>query len=111
MSDTKTNRCPVMHGSHTDTSGDAMQRWFPDRLNLDMLRRNTAASNPLDPDFDYAKAFAELDVGHETMIDPMTSCLRRQHERQKDDEYQQIKLVGPPEDRKGEDPEDSAQHG
>ncbi len=36
--------------------------WWPDSLNLDPLRRNEARSNPLGEDFDYAKAFATLDL-------------------------------------------------
>ncbi|MBV1861197.1 MAG: catalase/peroxidase HPI [Nannocystaceae bacterium] len=36
--------------------------WWPDSLNLDPLRQNEAQSNPLGPDFDYAKEFASLDL-------------------------------------------------
>ena len=37
--------------------------WWPDQLDLSPLRQHSPASNPLGPDFDYAKAFATLDLG------------------------------------------------
>ena len=37
--------------------------WWPNRLDLSPLRHNTAASNPLGADFDYAHAFESLDLG------------------------------------------------
>ena len=36
--------------------------WWPNRLDLDPLRDNDLASNPLGADFDYAEAFAQLDL-------------------------------------------------
>lgn len=38
------------------------QFWWPDQLDLSPLRAHGAESNPLDPGFDYAKAFATLDL-------------------------------------------------
>ncbi|MFZ5445589.1 MAG: catalase/peroxidase HPI [Myxococcota bacterium] len=38
------------------------QFWWPDLLDLSPLRRNAVESNPLGADFDYAKAFATLDL-------------------------------------------------
>ena len=38
------------------------QFWWPDQLDLSPLRNNAAESNPLGADFDYAKAFATLDL-------------------------------------------------
>jgi catalase-peroxidase len=38
------------------------QFWWPDQLDLSQLRQHDAKSNPLDTDFDYAKAFASLDL-------------------------------------------------
>jgi catalase-peroxidase len=38
------------------------QFWWPDQLDLSPLRRNAAESNPLGADFNYAKAFAKLDL-------------------------------------------------
>jgi catalase-peroxidase len=36
--------------------------WWPDELDLSPLRQHAPASNPLGADFDYAKAFATLDL-------------------------------------------------
>ena len=38
------------------------QFWWPEQLNLAPLRQHAAESNPLGKDFDYAKAFAALDL-------------------------------------------------
>ena len=38
------------------------QFWWPDQLDLSPLRNHDARSNPLGADFDYAQAFAKLDM-------------------------------------------------
>jgi len=38
------------------------QFWWPEQLDLSPLRQHAAESNPLGADFDYAKAFASLDL-------------------------------------------------
>ena len=38
------------------------QFWWPDQLDLSPLRQHAAESNPLGEEFDYAKAFASLDL-------------------------------------------------
>lgn len=38
------------------------QFWWPDQLDLSVLRDHDARSNPLGPDFDYAQAFETLDL-------------------------------------------------
>ena len=43
-------------------SGQPNQFWWPDQLDLSPLRQRGAQSNPLGTDFDYAKAFATLDL-------------------------------------------------
>ena len=56
--------CPVMHGpnsAHTKVGSTANEHWWPNQLNLKMLHQHSPASSPLDDDFDYAEAFAELD--------------------------------------------------
>ncbi len=42
--------------------GQSTQFWWPDQLDLSPLRQRGAESNPLDKDFNYAKAFATLDL-------------------------------------------------
>ncbi len=54
-------RCPVMHTGHQAAGGTANQHWWPDNLNLRILRQNDPRSNPLGADFDYAEAFNSLD--------------------------------------------------
>ena len=55
--------CPVMHDNlRRPTEGDANQDWWPTRLNLKILAKQTPVTNPLGGDFDYAEAFATLDL-------------------------------------------------
>jgi len=55
--------CPVDHGGLTHPlKGDANTEWWPNRLNLKVLAKNPAVANPLGAEFDYAKAFNELDL-------------------------------------------------
>ncbi len=53
--------CPVGHDAHPG-GGPANGRWWPERLNLKVLAKNPAVANPLGADFDYAAAFAALDL-------------------------------------------------
>ena len=57
--------CP-MHGSSpavTPTSPRRTNRdWWPNQLDLSILHQHSSLSNPLGPDFDYAKAFTSLDL-------------------------------------------------
>src|SRR5580704_18065439 len=55
-------QCPVVHGLVHPTQGDANQDWWPNRLNLKILAKNPAVSNPMGEDFDYAEAFSFLDL-------------------------------------------------
>jgi len=55
--------CPVAHGkAKHPTQGSANSQWWPNRLNLKILAKNPAVANPLGDDFDYAAAFAALDL-------------------------------------------------
>src|SRR6266487_797000 len=53
--------CPVLPGRVHPTAGDANNEWWPRRLNLKILAKNPAVSNPMGEDFDYAEAFSSLD--------------------------------------------------
>ncbi|MDD7963962.1 catalase/peroxidase HPI [Actinomycetospora lemnae] len=55
--------CPVHAGrlAHP-TEGGGNVDWWPNQLNLRVLRTHTAVSNPMDPDFDYAEAFKTVDL-------------------------------------------------
>ena len=50
------------HGVSAQGEPKPKQFWWPDQLDLSQLRQHDARSNPLDKDFDYAKAFASLDL-------------------------------------------------
>jgi catalase-peroxidase len=54
--------CPVLPGRVHPTAGDANSQWWPRRLNLKILAKNPAVSNPLGEEFDYAAAFSSLDL-------------------------------------------------
>ncbi|HEY4116060.1 MAG TPA: catalase/peroxidase HPI [Rhizomicrobium sp.] len=53
------SKCPVVH-----TGGGARRNrdWWPQQLNIDVLHRNSALSNPMDAAFNYAKEFKKLDL-------------------------------------------------
>ncbi|SEO21415.1 catalase/peroxidase HPI [Actinacidiphila rubida] len=57
------SQCPVAHGrAPHPTQGGGNRGWWPERLNLKILAKNPAVSNPLGEDFDYAAAFQTLDL-------------------------------------------------
>jgi len=62
-------QCPVIGGSHrpvadrpTAAGHYSVQDWWPNQLNLQILSQNSAKSNPMGADFDYAREFGRLDV-------------------------------------------------
>ena len=57
------SKCPVMHGSvTTPVAGTKNMDWWPNQLNLDILRQHDQKSNPLGADFDYGALVKSLDV-------------------------------------------------
>jgi len=54
----ETSKCPVHHAGKSGTSN---KDWWPNQLNLKILHQHSSLSDPMDGDFDYAKAFGELD--------------------------------------------------
>jgi catalase-peroxidase len=58
--------CPFHAGSGTGPAGEngrakSLQEWWPNRLDLDVLRQHSEKSNPMGEDFDYREAFSDLD--------------------------------------------------
>ncbi|NIY80719.1 catalase/peroxidase HPI [Celeribacter sp. HF31] len=53
-------KCPVMHGSNTE-SGKSVMDWWPNALNLDILHQHDTKTNPMGEGFDYAKEVKSLD--------------------------------------------------
>ena len=58
----ESGECPVVPGRVHPTAGDANSEWWPRRLNLKILAKNPAVSNPMGEDFNYAEAFNSLDL-------------------------------------------------
>ncbi len=57
-----TSKCPVMHGAATTgIMGTTNSDWWPNQLNLNILRQHDRKSNPLGDDFDYRDEFLKLD--------------------------------------------------
>ncbi len=54
-------RCPVMHAPHQAVGVTANQHWWPEQLNLRILRQNHPQADPMGEDFDYAAEFQTLD--------------------------------------------------
>ncbi len=55
-------KCPVIHGPKQATGSTANDHWWPNALDLKPLHQNHPSGDPMDPDFDYAEAFKELDL-------------------------------------------------
>ncbi|HNF71480.1 MAG TPA: catalase-peroxidase, partial [Chitinophagaceae bacterium] len=57
-------KCPFNHGkvTHAAGGGTGNRQWWPNMLNLGILRQHSSLSDPMDPDFDYAREFKSLDL-------------------------------------------------
>ncbi len=53
------SKCPFHHSTHESTSN---RDWWPNQLPLNILRQHTSKSNPMDNNFNYAKAFKSLNL-------------------------------------------------
>jgi catalase-peroxidase len=56
--DESTGKCPFTGGTHGRVNRD----WWPNQLDLQVLHRNSALSDPMGEAFDYAAAFKSLDL-------------------------------------------------
>ena len=60
-------KCPLHFGSNqtsgltTTNQGNTNRDWWPNQLDLSILRQNSSLSNPMGEEFSYAKAFKSLD--------------------------------------------------
>ena len=64
---TNSSGCPFQHGDihgsvtkATDVSA-TNRDWWPNQLNLNILRQHSALSNPMGDSFNYAEDFSQLD--------------------------------------------------
>ena len=58
-------KCPFHHGAakHAVAAGaPTNSTWWPNQLKLNILHQHSPKSNPMEPDFDYAKEFKSLDL-------------------------------------------------
>jgi catalase-peroxidase len=53
-------KCPVVHGT-TSVGMRSISDWWPNQLNLRILRQNSPQSDPMGETFNYAEEFKELD--------------------------------------------------
>ncbi len=54
--------CPVMHGATTTSkTGTTNKHWWPNQLNLNILRQHDRKSDPMGEDFSYKEAFENID--------------------------------------------------
>jgi len=57
--------CPFLNGKMHQTAaggGTGIKDWWPNQLNLSILRQNSSMVDPMDPDFNYAEEFKKLDL-------------------------------------------------
>ena len=55
-----TGKCPFMHGASTSPDTSPL-KWWPKRLNLDILHQHDEKSNPYNSDFNYREEVKSLD--------------------------------------------------
>ena len=57
-------KCPFSSGTLKQSAGKgtANRDWWPNMLNLNILRQNSSLSNPMGEDFNYAEEFKKLDL-------------------------------------------------
>lgn len=58
------SKCPFHNGSLRETAGGGTgnREWWPNKLNLNILRQHSSKSNPMGEDFEYAEEFKKLDL-------------------------------------------------
>ena len=59
---TTESKCPFHGHAAAGRTAPTNRDWWPNRLNLKVLRQHSPLSNPMGEDFDYAQAFRSLDL-------------------------------------------------
>jgi catalase-peroxidase len=63
MNEESAGGCPVHTGRFNHpTEGGSNRNWWPNQLNLSILRKHPAEANPMGGDFDYTTEFNSLDL-------------------------------------------------
>lgn len=69
-------KCPFSSGAIHKSAGGGMTNrdWWPNQLNLNILRQHSSLSNPMEKDFNYAEEFKSLDLNavKQDLFDLMT---------------------------------------
>ena len=73
----ESSKCPFLSGemNHVTGQGTTNRDWWPNQLNLNILKQNSSLVDPMDEDFDYSEAFKSLDLAavkqdlHDLMTD------------------------------------------
>src|ERR1700743_1218165 len=61
--ETGEGKCPYVPAEpHHPTEGVGNRVWWPNQLNLGILRKHPAVSNPMGEGYDYAAAFKTVDL-------------------------------------------------
>jgi catalase-peroxidase len=60
-------KCPVTGkpagpSKYMNARAMSIREWWPNQLNLQILHQNSALSNPMSKDFNYAEEFKKLDL-------------------------------------------------
>ncbi len=60
----ESGKCPFLNGAlnYTAGSGTSNRDWWPNHLNLSILRQHASISDPMGEDFNYAEEFKKLDL-------------------------------------------------
>jgi catalase-peroxidase len=66
INDSSASKCPYFGGvqNHVAGGGTQNQDWWPNKLNLGVLRQQSSKSDPMGLDFDYSKEFKSLDYNN-----------------------------------------------
>ena len=58
------SKCPFSGSTVKNSAGRGTrnQDWWPNQLNLNILRQHASLSNPMGDDFNYAEEFKSLDL-------------------------------------------------
>ena len=65
MSNSNESKCPFGHGQKNAPvggNGTSNKDWWPNRINLNILRQHSSLSDPMDKDFNYVEEFKKLDL-------------------------------------------------
>ena len=79
MNNSDPNKCPFSSGAMTTANmGTDNSKWWPNSLNIRVLHNNPSVGDPMEPDFDYAKEFATLDL--DQVVQDLTELMTNSQE-------------------------------